>query len=655
MLHLVDIEKSYGPRTLFSDVSWHIPPGARIGLVGRNGVGKSTLFGVITGEVALDAGEVIRAKHVTVGHLAQETDPLDDRSVIEVVLEAADEIRRVEREIIEVREAIAKEPPQAPLLERYERLEARFQALGGYEIESEARRILSGLGFESTQQDESASTFSGGWIMRIALARLLLAKPDLLLLDEPTNHLDLETLLWFEGFLQEYPGTIVLISHDRALLNRVVDRIAEVSPSGVAIYTGGYDDYLVERQDRREKQAATARNQAKHVSEQERFIERFRYKNTKAKAVQSRIKALEKLERVHAPEDEEGTILLRFPQPPRSGKEVVVARDVAKYYGDLRVYEDLDLTLYRGERIALVGPNGAGKSTLLKMLAGVLDPTNGEMRMGANVERAYFAQHQLEALNGKNTVLAEIESVADVENHPRCRSILGAFRFSGEDVSKRVSVLSGGEKARLALAKMMLTPPNLLLLDEPTNHLDIPTRDLLESALASYEGTVVLISHDRHFIDAVSTTVIEVDAGRIERFSGGYGDYVFARDQRASDVASGEDGDGTCVSTPRNRDKERKRREAELRNEHHRLVKPLKDEIATIERRIAEVEAGLVETGKKMVDPALFEDAEAMRAVYTENAALEEQQLEWMERWETLGTELEAADEALRQNLEEIQ
>ena len=373
MLHLVDIEKSYGPRTLFSDVSWHIPPGARIGLVGRNGVGKSTLFGVITGEVALDAGEVIRAKHVTVGHLAQETDPLDDRSVIEVVLEAADEIRRVEREILEVREAIAQESaegtPQAPLLERYERLEARFQALGGYEIESEARRILSGLGFESAQQDESASTFSGGWIMRIALARLLLAKPDLLLLDEPTNHLDLETLLWFEGFLQEYPGTIVLISHDRALLNRVVDRIAEVSPSGVAIYTGGYDDYLVERQDRREKQAATARNQAKHVSEQERFIERFRYKNTKAKAVQSRIKALEKLERVHAPEDEEGTILLRFPQPPRSGKEVVVARDIAKYYGDLRVYEDLDLTLYRGERIALVGPNGAGKSTLLKMRA----------------------------------------------------------------------------------------------------------------------------------------------------------------------------------------------------------------------------------------------------------------------------------------------
>ncbi len=333
---------------------------------------------------------------------------------------------------------------------------------------------------------------------------------------------------------------------------------------------------------------------------------------------------------------------------------MILARGVAKHYGELRVYEDLDLTLYRGERIALVGPNGAGKSTLLKMLAGVLEPTRGELRVGANVERAYFAQHQLEALEGKNTVLAEIESIADVDNHPRCRSILGAFRFSGEDVSKRVAVLSGGEKARLALAKMMLTPPNLLLLDEPTNHLDIPTRDLLENALASYEGTVVLISHDRHFIDAVSTTVIEVDSGRIERFSGGYGDYVYARDQRAEAGAAEVDGvSETSSATPRHRDKERKRHEAELRNEHHRLVKPLKDEIAALERRIAEVEAGLVETAKKMVDPALFEDAAGMREVYTANAALEEEQLELMERWETLGTELEAADDALRRNLEE--
>jgi ATP-binding cassette subfamily F protein 3 len=658
MLHLVNIEKSYGPRTLFSGVSWHIPPGARIGLVGRNGVGKSTLFGVMTGEVLLDTGEVVRAKHVTIGHLAQETDPLDDRKVIDVVLEAAREVRNVERQIVEVREAISDAAgdgePSPELLERYERLEARFQALGGYEIESEARRILSGLGFSSPQQDEMSSTFSGGWIMRIALAQLLLAKPDLLLLDEPTNHLDLETLIWFEGFLQAYPGTIVIISHDRALLNRVVDRIAEVSPGGVAVYTGGYDHYLVERQDRREKLAATARNQAKHVIEQERFIERFRYKNTKAKAVQSRIKALDKLDRVYAPEDEEGSIQLRFPQPPRSGKEVVLARGISKFYGDLCVYEDLDLILFRGERIALVGPNGAGKSTLLKMLAGVLEPTGGELRMGANVERAYFAQHQLEALEGRNTVLAELESVADVDNHPRCRSILGAFRFSGEDVSKKVSVLSGGEKARLALAKMMMTPPNLLLLDEPTNHLDIPTRDLLESAIANYEGTVVIISHDRHFIDAVSTTVIEVDSGRIERFSGGYADYVYARDHRDDgEQGQGSDSESGESAAPRHRDRDRKRQEADLRNEHHRLVKPLKDQVSAIERRIAEVESELVETAEKMVDPALFEDASAMREVYSDNAALEDEQAELLERWETLGTELEAADEALRRNLEE--
>jgi ATP-binding cassette subfamily F protein 3 len=659
MLHLVDIEKCYGPRTLLKGVSWHIPPNARIGLVGRNGVGKSTLFGIIMDEVVLDAGEVVRAKHVTIGHLAQETDPLDDRPVIEIVLEAATEVRAIETELNEVQGRITEEAesgnPDPELLARYERLQSRFQVLGGYEIDSEARRILTGLGFPAADQDSPASTFSGGWIMRIALAQLLLAKPDLLLLDEPTNHLDLETLLWFEGFLQAYSGTVVVISHDRAMLNRVVDRIAEVTPSGVDLYMGGYDAYLVERKDRREKQTATARNQQKHVEEQERFIERFRYKNTKAKAVQSRIKALEKLERIYAPDDEEGTIHLRFPQPPRSGKEVAIARDVAKFYGDLRVYEHLDLTLFRGERIALVGPNGAGKSTLLKMLAGVLEPTSGELRLGANVERAYFAQHQLEALDGTRTVLAEMESIADVDNHPRCRSLLGAFRFSGEDVTKKVRVLSGGEKARLALAKMMLTPPNLLLLDEPTNHLDIPTRDLLQTAIADYEGTVVLISHDRHFIDTVATCVIEVDGGRIERFSGGYTDYGHVRAQRDREAAGAQSEADLVASSqaPKRRSRERKRQEAAQRNEHHRVVKPLKDALATVERRIAEVEVALVDAGAKMVDPALFEDATAMRQVYEAHAAHETEHATLLERWETLGTELEEADEALRNTLED--
>ena len=659
MLHLIDVHKSFGARSLLSGLSWHIGPRQRIGLVGRNGVGKTTLFRIVAGECSIDDGEVVKAKHVRIGYLAQEAVGLDDKIVIDVVLEAAEEWRSLSEERDELEVAMAEAAGDhallASLLARYEEVDARFEALGGHSVEAEARRILAGLGFLDDRMDGPMNTLSGGWAMRVILARLLLARPDLLLLDEPTNHLDLEALLWFETFLSQYEGAVVVVSHDRVFLNGFVDRIAEMTSRGIDVYTGDYDAYEAQRAIRREQQEAEAKGQKRSLAHDERFIERFRYKSSKAKAVQSRIKALEKVDRIELPDRDEGVMRLRFPQPPRSGKEVAILRNVTKRYGDLTVYEGLDLTVYRGERIALVGPNGAGKTTLLKLLAGTLDINGGELRLGSNVARAYYAQHQLEALDVRHTVLAELESIADIDQHPRCRSVLGAFRFSGDDVDKKVAVLSGGEKARLALAKLLLTPPNLLLLDEPTNHLDMQSRDMLEGALSAYEGTLILISHDRHFINAIATHVIEVVAGQITRFPGHYDDYMTKRARAdAAAKAAGPNVRARPSRSKRRSDKDRRRAEAEARNALHQRVRPLREELAKVERRVADVEEALAQGAVEMVDPAIFEDTDAMRRIYEGRARLEDEQTDLLVRWEALGTAIEKATAQFEDELEGI-
>src|SRR5262245_17491043 len=474
-----------------------------------------------------DGGQVSLPRSVTVGYLPQEAAGSASGSVLAEALSGFDAVWALEREMEDVARSLETAPDDA-LTQRYGELQHRFDALGGYRLESQAKAILSGLGFRAEELSRPLTEFSGGWRMRASLARLLLLAPSLLLLDEPTNHLDLASLAWLENFLSTYDGTVVVVSHDRYFLNRMVTSIADLTPDGLVVYPGDYDDFLVEREARRELLEARARNQAKRIAEVERFIERFRYRATNARQVQSRSKALYMIERIERPGSRRG-IHFSFPEPPRTGRRVATLTDVHKAYGDNVVYTGVNVAVERGDRVALVGENGAGKSTLLKILAGVLPFERGERTLGAHVAVHYYAQHQLDALNATRTVLEELEAVAPEATHTRLRTILGAFLFSGDSVEKKVGVLSGGEKARLALARMLVRPAALLCLDEPTNHLDLASREVLEAALAEFPGTIVFISHDRYFINRIATVVVEVAHGALARYEGSYDDFLDAK------------------------------------------------------------------------------------------------------------------------------
>ncbi|HET7341007.1 MAG TPA: ABC-F family ATP-binding cassette domain-containing protein, partial [Methylomirabilota bacterium] len=526
MIQLENVSKSFGGQQVFRDVTWRIGERERIGLVGPNGAGKTTLCRILAGLEEPDTGQVSRPRGTTIGYLAQDVAASTAGSVLAEALSGFEQVWALEREMEDVARALETAPGEA-LTERYGDLQHRFEALGGYRLETAARAILSGLGFRPEELSRSLAEFSGGWRMRAALARLLLLAPSVLLLDEPTNHLDLASLAWLEDFLAGYDGTVVVVSHDRYFLNRMVTSIADLTPDGVTVYPGDYDDFLVEREARRELLEARARNQAKRIAEVERFIERFRYQATKARQVQSRIKMLERVERIELP-GARRQVHFSFPEPPRTGRRVATLAGIHKAYGDNVVYAGVDLAVERGERLALVGDNGAGKSTLLKILAGVLPFEGGERTLGSHVAVHYYAQHQLDALDPARTVLDELEAVAPESTHTRLRTILGAFLFSGDSVDKKVAVLSGGEKARLALARMLVRPAALLCLDEPTNHLDLASREVLEAALAAFPGTIVFISHDRYFINRIATEVTHVDHGRLTRYLGGYDDYLAA-------------------------------------------------------------------------------------------------------------------------------
>jgi ATP-binding cassette subfamily F protein 3 len=517
------VARVFGDRALFQDLDWWIGPRERIGLVGPNGAGKTTLCRMLAGEDEPDRGRISRGRETTVGYLAQEAAATVEGSVLGAALAGFAEVWAIERALEETTARLATAADEATT-ERYGELQHRFEALGGYRLETEARVILGGLGFAPGELPRPLAEFSGGWRMRAALAALLLQRPALLLLDEPTNHLDLPSLAWLEEYLAAYDGSVVVVSHDRYFLNRMVTAIAELSPGGLQVYPGDYDDYLAQREARRALVEAQAKNQGKRVAEIERFIERFRYKATKARQVQSRIKMLDKVERIQV-EGPARQIRLTFPAPPRTGRRVASLRQIRKAYGDHVVYDGIDLLVERGDRIALVGPNGAGKSTLLRILAGVLPFDRGDRELGTQVSVHFYAQHQLEALDPARTVLEEMEAAAPDAERTRLRAILGAFLFSGDAVEKRVAVLSGGEKARLALARMLVRPAPFLCLDEPTNHLDLASRDVLEDALARFAGTMVFISHDRYFINRLATKVVEVRDGRLVIHLGGYDDY----------------------------------------------------------------------------------------------------------------------------------
>jgi len=653
MIHLDRISRQFGPQILFENLSWLLPGGARIGLVGPNGAGKTTLLRLLAALDEPDAGAIHRPRGFQVGYLPQEIETIGEGTVLASVLDGAPELRRLEEEIQQLESRLATLRPDdahaAELTHDYGETRHRFEALGGDQAEARARAVLTGLGVPQTRFGEPLALLSGGWRMRVVLARLLLAAPDLLLLDEPTNHLDLDAIDWLEHFLDDFSGTFVVVSHDRYFLNRMVRQVAELERGRLTLFTGNYDRYVEEKVSRDAQQEKAAKEQAREVARVERFVERFRYKATKARQVQERIRALAKVERIEAP-SRAARIRFGFPPAPRSGDLVVRAEGLVKSYGEIAVFQGCDFRLRRGDRVALVGPNGSGKSTLLKMLAGQVAPDDGTVVLGENVHIRTFAQHQLEALDPRATVLEELEKVAEPGARQRLRSLLGRFLFSGDDIDKKVGNLSGGEKARLALARMLIRPANLLLLDEPTNHLDLRSREVLEEALDDYAGTLVVVSHDRYFINRIATTIGEVGNGHVRFYPGDYDTFLERHVEAAPIEPAPARGAGaaqrgmtpTVATGARDQERGQRRTEAEERNRRYRERRRVEEALAPIEAEIAALEARIRELDEAQADPSLYRDGTRAREVGQEKAAVQERLADLYWRWEAAAADLPA-------------
>jgi ATP-binding cassette subfamily F protein 3 len=642
MIQLNAAGKRYGHKLLFEAADLLITPRDRVGLVGANGTGKSTLLKILAGVETLDYGNVSVAKGISAGYLPQDGLTLSGKTVFAECMSVFARLSNMEKELEQLTASMAEldstSVEYAQVADRYHRIEHEFQTHDGYAIEAQVGAVLAGLGFRTEDWYRLTDEFSGGWQMRIALAQLLLQKPNLLLLDEPTNHLDLESRNWLEEYLANYPYAFVLISHDRYFLDVTIGRIVEIWNKKIWVYSGNYEKYLSQKQQRQEQIEGAYRNQRERIEQLEIFINRFRYQATKAKQVQSRIKELEKMERIELPEEEK-TIHFSFPQPKPSGRLVAEFSDVAKAYGEKKVFSDVHFTIERGDRIALVGVNGAGKSTLIKLLAGTEPLTRGEYRLGHNVQSDYFAQDQYKELDQDARMIDDIGRVSPSSRETDLRNLLGCFLFSGEEVFKRIGVLSGGERNRYALLRMLLHPANFLLLDEPTNHLDIRAKDILLHALSTYTGTVVFVSHDRYFIDKLATRVFEIGGGRVEVYPGNYEDFMWRKqggaeklqEQVAVSARAPQPGNGSHTPAPAPLADKSKRLNPIKRKQMEERSQELEEEISGLEAAITACETALQNFVSAEETTRLARELERDRAELKERNA----------EWEQIGQELE--------------
>ncbi len=641
MLTISQLTKSFGGRILFEDASLQVNRGDRVGLVGPNGAGKSTLFSLILGDALPDIGKISVEKSAAIGFLPQENAPAGDETVLELACAASPELMKAQR-------ILKTTPEDSP--QHHEALHL-FDEHGGWQIEPKAKRILAGLAFRESDFDRPAKAMSGGWIMRAHLARLLVQEPDLLLLDEPTNHLDLESLVWLQEYLRNYPGAILMISHDREFLNQLVGSIVEISQRRLQRYRGNWDNYVEQKAAREVQQLAAYKNQQREIASLQAFVDRFRAKASKASQAQSKLKQIDRMEKIEAPVARERTVHFHFPQPPRSGHRVITLKDVDHAYGDLVVYRGLNFEAERGQRIVLVGPNGAGKSTLLKILAAQLPVKSGERILGHNTKVGYFSQHRAEMFDPMQTVLETVRDMPNPVSEQTARTVLGSFLFRGDDVFKTTGILSGGEKTRVALVKLLLDPPNLLLMDEPTTHLDVGSIDALLGALSQYEGTLIFISHDVYFIRAIATSVLHINAGQLTPYAGDY-DYYLDKSKATSARAALTSGGKLSNEQPPTKatekpaaspglreTRERRRAESEQRKAEAKIKRDREKRARELEMHILALEGRQKELTAELEKPETYEAGGAVMELNRELLAVTEELERLTAEWENLGLE----------------